>query len=216
MEKFLIIIFRTILLYAVIVVIFRLMGKREIGELSILDLVVFIMIGEMAVIAIEDHTDPLMNTLVPMVTLLLIQVAISFSSLKSRTFRELIDGKPIVLIKNGQVDELQMRKSRYNFDDLLMQLRTKDINYISDVEFAILETYGELSIVKKTKQDKKPTYTIPFIIDGVIQERELTDENKTKEWLIKELKNRGHTDIENISFCSYEKGQFFIDYTDEQ
>ena len=70
MEKFLIIIFRTILLYAVIVVIFRLMGKREIGELSILDLVVFIMIGEMAVIAIEDHTDPLMNTLVPMVTLL--------------------------------------------------------------------------------------------------------------------------------------------------
>ena len=109
-----------------------------------------------------------------------------------------------------------MRKSRYNFDDLLMQLRTKDINYISDVEFAILETSGELSIVKKTKQDKKPTYTIPFIIDGVIQERELTDENKTKEWLIKELKNRGHTDIENISFCSYEKGQFFIDYTDEQ
>lgn len=214
MEKFLIIILRTVLLYAVILVIFRLMGKREIGELSILDLVVFIMIGEMAVIAIEDHTDPLMNTLVPMVTLLLIQLAISFSSLKSRTFRELVDGKPTVLIKNGQVDENQMKKQRYNYDDLLMQLRMKDVNYISDVEFAILETSGQLSIVKKTKKDKTPTYSIPFIIDGVIQERELAEVNRTKEWLIKELSNRGHTDIQAISFCSYEKGQFFIDYID--
>ncbi len=94
MEKFVIIILRTLLMYGFILLIFRLMGKREIGELSVLDLVVFVMLGEMAVVAIEQHTDPIMNTLVPMAMLMLIQLGMAFMSLKSRRFRRLVDGTP--------------------------------------------------------------------------------------------------------------------------
>ncbi|MBS4176221.1 DUF421 domain-containing protein [Lederbergia citrea] len=214
MEKFIIIILRTILLYGVILVIFRMMGKREIGELSVLDLVVFIMIGEMAVVAIEQHTDPLFNTLVPMGVLLLIQIAVSYFSLKSRNFRRLIDGKPAVIIKNGKIDEHKMKKLRYNFDDLLMQLRTKDISNIADVEFAILETSGELSIFKKGNKKKEGSYTIPFILNGDVQQDHLEEAGKSETWLRKELETRGHNEIENISFCSFQDGKFFIDYID--
>ncbi|CAM3939171.1 DUF421 domain-containing protein [Lederbergia lenta] len=214
MEVYIIIILRTILLYGVILVIFRLMGKREIGELSVLDLVVFIMIGEMAVVAIEQHKDPLLHSLIPMAVLLIIQVSMAYGSLKSRKFRQLVDGKPSIIIKNGKIDEKLMKKLRYNFDDLLMQLRTKDVNNISDVEFAILETSGVLSVVKKDKS-KSGSYTLPLIIDGDIQLDHLEEAGKSEQWLLKELKARGHDSIENISFCSHQDGQFYIDYKDE-
>lgn len=215
MGEYIIIIFRTILLYGVILLIFRLMGKREIGELSILDLVVFIMIGEMAVVAIEQHNDPLLHSLVPMAILLLVQICMAYASLKSRKFRRLIDGKPCIIIKNGKIDENMMKKLRYNFDDLLMQMRIKDINNIADVEFAILETSGDLSIIKKGKQGKEGSYTIPLIIDGIILQDHLQETGKTEQWLRKELSIRGHEDIENISFCSHQDGKFFIDCKDE-
>lgn len=195
-------------------VIFRVMGKREIGELSVLDLVVFIMMGEMAVIAIEQHKDPLWDTIVPMLVLMLIQLGMAFSSLKSRKFRSLVDGEPSLIIKNGKIDEKVMKKLRYNFDDLLMQLRTKDISNIADVEFAILETSGELSVIKKDKKNKTASYTIPLILNGDIIQENLQQYQKDETWLIKELKQRGHHDIKKISFCSFQDGKFFIDYDD--
>ncbi len=215
MNDFWIIILRTIVLYGVILVIFRLMGKREIGELSVLDLVVFIMIGEMAVIAIEQHKDPIMHTIVPMTVLLLIQVGMAYVSLKSRKFRSLIDGKSSVIIEKGKINEKEMRKHRYNFDDLLMQLRQKDINNIADVEFAILETSGELSVFKKGNKKKAGSVTVPLVVDGEIQQDGLKESNKSEQWLRRELKSRGHKEIEKISFCSFQDGSFYIDYTDE-
>lgn len=123
MEDIFIITFRTIVLYFIILVIFRLMGKREIGELSILDLVVSIMIAEIAVLAIENVKDKLLHTIVPIVVLMIIQVSLAFISLKSQKIRQLLDGKPTIIIKQGKIDERAMRSQRYNFDDLLMQLR---------------------------------------------------------------------------------------------
>ena len=158
------------------------MGKREIGELSVLDLVVFIMLGEMAVVAIEEPKAPLVNTLVPMGVLLCIQITTSYASLKSRNFRRLIDGKPSIIIKNGEIDENIMRRHRYNFDDLLMQLRTKDIANISDIEFAILETSGDLSIVKKSDNKQAASYTIPLILYGEVQQDHLAEIQKSQEW----------------------------------
>ncbi|GIN71051.1 UPF0702 transmembrane protein YrbG [Bacillus sp. J14TS2] len=214
MENVFVIIGRVLILYAVIFIIFRLMGKREIGELSVLDLVVFIMMGEMAVIAIEQHEDPLAHTIIPMVTLMLIQLGLAVISLKSRKFRRLMDGKPTLIINKGKVDEKEMKKIRYNFDDLLMQLRQKDITNIGDVEFAILETSGELSVIKKDKKTKTGSYTIPLILNGKIQTEHLDEVNKDESWLRKELERRGHQDIEQISFCSFQDGKFFIDYDD--
>ncbi|MBD8003683.1 DUF421 domain-containing protein [Bacillus norwichensis] len=216
MNDFWIIIFRTILLYGVILVIFRLMGKREIGELSVLDLVVFIMIGEMAVIAIEQHKDPILHTIVPMAVLLLIQVGMAYVSLKNRKFRSLIDGKSSVIIDKGKINEKEMKKHRYNFDDLLMQLRQKDISNISDVEFAILETSGELSVFKKGNKKKAGSVTVPLVVDGEIQQDGLKESNKSEQWLRRELENRGHKEIENISFCSFQDGKFYVDYIDKQ
>ncbi|HEY4552728.1 MAG TPA: DUF421 domain-containing protein, partial [Bacillaceae bacterium] len=191
---------------------FRLMGKREIGELSVLDLVVFIMIGEMAVIAIESHDDPIIHSVVPIVLLLLIQVALAFFSLKSRNFRRLVDGKPTLIIKNGKIDEKMMKKHRYNFDDLLMQLRLKDVNDIDEVEFAILETSGQLSVIRKDSRKRGGSYTIPLILDGVIQQDHLQEIGKTESWLLDELKSRGHGHTKDISFCSYQNGKLFVDY----
>ncbi|KYC62578.1 DUF421 domain-containing protein [Bacillus coagulans] len=217
MENLLIIFFRTLLMYFAILIIFRLMGKREIGELSVLDLVVFIMIGEMAVVAIENHSEPVVNTLLPMVVLLGIQIALALFSLHSNRFRKLIDGKPSILISKGKIDEKEMRKQRYNFDDLLMQLRSKDIDNIADVEFAILETSGELSVVKKSKNKNKPaSYTEPLIVGGKIQQNNLKKSNKTEAWLRSELQKRGYGDISRISFCSYQDGKFYIDLDDVQ
>lgn len=210
---------RTIFFYLLILAIFRLMGKREIGELSILDLVVFIMIGEMAVVAIERPKNPLMHTVVPMVLLMLIQISLAMFSLKSKKFRDFVDGKPTIIINKGKIDESAMRKQRYNFDDLMTQLREKDIRSIADVEFAILESSGSLSVIKKLKDSKEETksgdITIPLIIDGAIEEENLQRINKTNLWLRQELKRRGYRNIKEISFCSYEDGKFFIDLEDE-
>ncbi|MED3624461.1 DUF421 domain-containing protein [Bacillus thermocopriae] len=216
-------VFRTILLYAVIVLIFRLMGKREIGELSILDLVVFIMIGELAVLAIERPKAHLIEAILPMFLLMLIQIIMSIASLKSKRFRDLVDGKPSIIINRGKVDEEAMRRQRYNFDDLLTQLREKDIRSISDVEFAILESTGSLSVIeKKNKNNNKSNsknqgdITIPLIMDGQVNEDHLKKINKTNLWLRQELKKRGYRDIKKISFCSYENGEFYIDLMDEE
>ncbi|WP_400242615.1 DUF421 domain-containing protein [Niallia sp. JL1B1071] len=212
MEQYLIILFRTILIYALIVLIFRLMGKREIGELSILDLVVFIMIAEIAVVAIEDYRDPILPTLFPMFILLSIQVLLAFLSLKSKKMRDFIEGEPTFIIKNGEIDETAMKSQRYNYDDLLIQLREKNIRNIADVEFAILETSGKLSVFEKEKN--KLSITIPLIMDGIIQESNLTKIGKTNLWLRQQLREKGYTNIKNISFCSYQDGEFYIDLMD--
>lgn len=220
MEEHFIIIFRTIFLYILILVIFRVMGKREIGELSILDLVVFIMIAEIAVIAIENTKEPLLYTILPMLLLMVIQITLAMISLKSKPFRDFVDGKPTIIINKGKIDELAMRKQRYNFDDLMSQLREKNVRSIAEVEFAILEASGKLSVMEKERDknhnEKSGDITIPLIIDGVINEDNLNRINKTNLWLRQELKNKGHRDIKKISFCSFENGKFFIDIIDDK
>jgi uncharacterized membrane protein YcaP (DUF421 family) len=220
MEQYLTIIFRTIFFYVLILLFFRVMGKREIGELSILDLVVFVMIGEMAIVSIDNPKRPLIETIIPMVFLVLIQIGLAMLSLKSKRFRDRVDGKPTIIINKGKIDEQAMRKQRYNFDDLLTQLREKDIRSIADVEFAILESSGSLSVIEKINnpngEPKEGDITIPLIIDGCIEEENLNRINKTNFWLRQELKKLGYRDVKKISFCSYENGKFFVDLIDEE
>lgn len=168
--ELLIMVARTVLLYVVVLIIFRVMGKREIGELSILDLVVFIMIAEMAVMAIENPKDPLLYSILPMLTLLIIQIGLAIWSLKSNRMRNFIDGKPSIIIENGKINEHEMKRQRYNFNDLLVQLRDKNIKNVADVEFAILESSGRLSVFEKDQQSgKKGNLNLPFIIDALFK-----------------------------------------------
>ncbi|WP_226680212.1 DUF421 domain-containing protein [Sutcliffiella horikoshii] len=220
MEEYVLIIARTIFLYFLILMIFRVMGKREIGELSVLDLVVFIMIAEMAVMAIENPKDPLIHSLLPMLLLMGIQIMLAFVSLKSQRFRDLIDGKPSVIINNGKIDEDAMKKQRYNFDDLLVQLREKNVKNVADVEFAILEPSGKLSVFEKKKEEdsadgEEDSMNLPLVMDGVIQEEHLKQIDKNNLWLRQQLRSLGYKDIHKISYCSYDHGVFFIDLIDE-
>ena len=214
------VILRTLFLYLLIVIIFRLMGKREVGELSLLDLVVFIMIGEMAVVAIEKPDKPLFIAILPMLLLLLIQLTLSILSLKSQKVRDALDGRPSLVIDQGQIDEEEMRKQRYNIDDLLTQLREKDIKNVADVEFAILETTGKLSVFEKDKYNQTDqAFNVPFplIKDGKIQEDQLKRIHKTNLWLRQELRKLGHKDIKNITYCSIDdNGELFVDIKDEK
>lgn len=219
MEDYLVILLRTIVFYILILIIFRLMGKREIGELSLLDLVVFIMIAEMAAVGVDNTEESIFRAIVPMVLLLVIQVGLALFSLKSKKFRDMVDGQPSIIINKGKIDETEMRRQRYNFDDLLLQMREKNIRNIADVEFAILETSGKLTVFEKEK-DKKDTesggITIPLIIDGDIQESNLAKINKTNLWLRQQLREKGYLNIKDISFCSYQNGDFFIDLIDKK
>ena len=113
----------------------------------------------------------------------------------------------------GQIDENAMSKQRYNFDDLLQQLREKDIRNIADVEFAILEPSGKLSVMKKEMNNKD--LTLPLIIDGEIQKDHLNRIHKTEEWLSDKLTEKGYKELKEISFCSYQDGKFFIDLIDK-
>lgn len=185
MDEILALTFRTIVLYFIIFILFRLMGKREIGELSILDLVVFIMMAEIAVLAIENLDDHLLHTIIPILVLTLIQVIFAYLSLKNQKIRRLLDGKPTIIIDRGKIDEHAMRTQRYNYDDLMTRLRDKNVERIGDVSYAILEPTGKLSVF--TKDGPNKMIELPLIVDGVVQKEELEKIGKDQEWLEQKL-----------------------------
>lgn len=144
---------RTVIIYFVVFLIMRFMGKREIGKLSVFDLVISVMIAEIAVIVIEDMERSMWSGILPMAVLLLIQVVSAFMTMKSRKLRLLFDGKPSVIIDKGKLNSDVMRKQRYNLDDLMLQLRENKISAVSDVEFAVLETSGKLSVIPRENSE---------------------------------------------------------------
>ncbi|WP_440971245.1 DUF421 domain-containing protein [Peribacillus frigoritolerans] len=212
MNIYLGIIFRTTVIYLVIWFLFRMMGKREVGELSVLDLVVSIMIGDIAVLSFEDLEKPFIRQTIPMFVLAFLQITLAFASLKSVKLRNLMDGKPKIIINQGKIDEKAMRKQRYNFDDLLTQLREQGIIDINEVQFAILETSGKLSVIKKSDEEGVENQVpFPLIVDGEIQEKNLDKIGKNHVWLLNQLKEHGETKVKEISICGYIDGQIYID-----
>lgn len=200
MEIYLEIIFRTILLYLLILVIFRLMGKREVGELSIMDLVVFVLIAECVAFGLEDMDKDLLPTIFPILLLFVIQYFNSLLSLKSKKVRDLIDGDPSLIVKNGIINEVEMRKQRYNLDDLFQQLREERVPSIKNIAYAYLEPSGKLSIFLK---DDDPLI-IPLIVDGDIIERHIKMIEKDEKWLLDTLNTKGYMNISEIFYCCYQ------------
>jgi uncharacterized membrane protein YcaP (DUF421 family) len=201
---------RTIFLYLLILVIFRVMGKREVGELSLMDLVIFVMIAEVASFAIDNPKRKLFESILPMILLLLIQLGTSYWSLKSKKIRDLIDGDPSVIIRDGEIIESEMRKIRYNLDDLFQQLREQQIGSIQDVAYAFLEPSGNLSVFKIGKDHP----VLPLIVDGDVQESHLVLIQKDKEWLLDELKKLHIDDPRTVFYCSYEKEKLYVQMRD--
>ena len=142
--KYLIVLFRSLFFYILVTIFYRVMGKREIGELSIMDFIVSIFIAEMIAISIENYNKSIFLSLLPILLLVVIQISISYISMKNNTIRHLIDGKPSVIISKGKVNFKEMKSLRYNLDDLLMQLRVNSIKSIEEVDYAVLESKRNL------------------------------------------------------------------------
>ena len=143
------------------------MGKREVGQLGIIDLIVSILIAELAAISIDNREESIFLSILPICLLVAIQFILSMISVSSNKFRNIVDGVPSVIISNGKINFKEMIKQRYNLDDLLTQLREQKIKTIEDVDFAILENNGTLSVF--TKYDKRVgEYPLALILDGKI------------------------------------------------
>ena len=203
---------RTIITYILVVIAVRIMGKRQVGQLEPSELVVTLMISDLATIPLSHVSIPLVHGIIPILTLIIAEATLSFLDLKSRRFRKLLSGTPVVIIKGGKVCEDEMEKLRFNFDDLMEMLRMQGSTDITDIEYGILETSGNLSVIlKKKPATEKENYNgVPFmfVCDGEVSDKALQLYGKNKEWLNKKLEN---TKTSDILFAGVnEDGKFYM------
>ncbi len=208
MELFTIMV-RTVIFYFLIVLAYRIMGKREIGQLGIIDLIVSILIAELVAISIENIKDPIFYTILPIVLLVGLELLLAFIAIKSRKFRNTFGGKPSLIIVNGKINYKEMVKQRYSMDDLLLELRQKGIKSIENVEYAFLEPNGKLSIFKYNIFKTKTNYPMPLIVDGQVQTKVLKYIKKSRIWLEKTLQAK-NLEIEDIFYCFYKGYKLYI------
>ena len=205
---YLLILLKTIFFYFVIFLFYRFMGKREVGELSIIDLIVSILIAELAAISIEKYDSSVFLMLLPAALLVILQILIAKISLKSGKVRSLLDGDASVIIDNGKVNFKEMIKQRYNLEDLLTQLRAKEVKSIEEVEYAILETSGKLSVFTKDANNSGP-YPLPLILDGKVQQMTLKKIRRKEKWL-NELLDSKKVKLDDVFYAFYKDNQLFI------
>lgn len=202
------IIFRTVLFYFLVVIAYKIMGKREVGELGVFDFIISMLISQLIAICIENYKDPIWFVIVPTLILVLFQILFSFLSLKSNKFRDILDGKESVIISNGKLNFSEMKKQKYNLNDLLLQLRDKGIRTIEEVDYAILETNGKLSVFQK-QDDNNNVFPLPLVLDGVIEENNLKFINKTRKWLNNELSKK-KINLDNIFYAFYKDDEIYV------
>ena len=203
------VLFRTLFFYFFVLIAYRIMGKREIGQLGVIDLIVSILIAELVAISIEETENPIYLTIIPIALLVILEVLFAYISIKSRRFRTLFDGKPSLIICNGKINYKEMVKQRYSLDDLLVSLRQQGIKDLDMVEYAFLEPNGELSVFKYNLFKLKSSYPMPLILDGSIQKGALKHIHKTEAWLKSELSNKNLT-YEDIFYAFYKNKKIYI------
>ena len=200
----------------------RLMGKKQIGELEPFELVIALMISELATFPMQDIRIPMLHAIIPIITLLFLQIATSFIELKSERARSILTGTPSILIKNGKIDIAELRHQRFNINDLLEELRLKGYFNISDIQYAILETSGELSILPKTGKESatkddlnlivpQESLPIPLIMDGNINYKNLKLVSKDETWLNKILKEKNISSAKDVFIGTMDsKNKFYF------
>lgn len=197
------IIIKTFILYFFIVLCYRIMGKKEVGQLSIIDLIVSILIAELAAMSIEEVERSILISIIPIALLVIIQVSLSLLTLKSDAFRKFIDGNPQVLINKGKVNFKKMQKMRYSLDDLISQLREQGIKNLEEVKYAILENNGKLSVFSDT------IYPMPIILDGVIDVDTVKNMHKDIDWVYGILK-KNNLQLNEVFYAFYTKDKTYI------
>ena len=211
---------RSIVLYIIILIVMRLMGKREIGQLQPFELVIAIMIADLASIPMTEVGIPIQNGIIPILGLLVMHLIISVINMKSIRTREIICGKPTMLVYRGKINEKALRRERFTINELEERLRGNNINSLGDVEYAILETSGGLSLIPQPSKRNtipedfgiEPEYEgIPYdlVIDGVIMTENLKIIGRDENWLKKEVSKFGINPKQALVVTLDGKGQIF-------
>ncbi len=193
---------RVTIIYLLVLIVMRLMGKREISQMQPFELVIAIMIADLASVPMSDTGIPITNGIIPILALLLFQLLISIINLKSINLRKIICGKPQILIYRGKIDEKALKKEKITVNELQERLRQKDVFSLSDVEYVILETNGEISVIQKPEKRNTipedfsitPEYEgIPYdlIVDGKIMYDNLKKIEQNEKWLNEQIRKFG-------------------------
>ncbi len=202
------ILLKTCIGYITLILLMRFMGKREIGQLNLFDLVILLTIVDLLVVGIEHFDENFFIWLAPITLLGIIQKLLAKLLLKVSFFRNIIDGKESIIVNNGKLILENMKKNNYNINDLFVQLRLKDIRNIDEVEYAILETNGELSVYKKGDSDG--SFPLPILTSGSIDKDVLIAIGKDKTWFINKLNEKGYTNYKKIKLVTYKNNDIVI------
>ena len=205
--KLVIILSKTFFFYVAITMLYRMMGKREIGQLKVVDLVVSMFIADIVAMGIENYDESIFFSICPVILLVILQVVTAKLSLKYVKVRNVVDGEPSVIINRGKINFKEMLKQRYNLDDLLVELRSKGIKSIEEVDYAILEISGRLSVFSKNNETEG--YPLPVILNGKVDEDVLIQIDKDEEWLNKTLKDEGYV-LDDIFYGFYKDDEIFL------
>ena len=213
---------RTIILYILIIAGIRLMGKRQVGELEPSELVLSLIIADLAAVPMQDFGIPLLTGVVPILALLSLTMILSVLTMKSIRFRALLCGRPSVVIRRGEIDQGEMRRNRLTVDELLEELRSQGYTDPQKVEYAILETNGQLSVLPRAAE-KPPTLGqlgleaqesgLPLVLisDGRLLERNLRTRGYDERWLDRQLEQRGLKSREEVFLMTVdEQGQIYL------
>ena len=187
---------RTIILYFFVLLIMRFMGKRQLGELQLSELVVAIMVSDLAAIPMQSPETPLLNGLIPILTLMICEIVLSFLTVKSKRLRHFLVGLPSHVVAEGRIVIRELARLRYNVDDLLTQLRINGYPDLSQVQDVFLEANGDLSVVPKSQDNGGATRAL--ISDGVLDRKMMEELNLTDHWLLTYLAGKGVTDISQV------------------
>ena len=201
---------RTVILYLALMVGLRLLGKRQIGELEPSELVLTLIISDLAAVPMQDFGIPLVNGLLPIVTLLCLSLLLSFLNLKSVRLRSLLCGRPTAIIREGKLLQKEMAKNRLTVDELLEQLRGQGISDLAAVKYAILETSGKVSVFPYAREapltpaaaglEVPDDVVLPILLinDGRLMERNLRAAGRDTKWLEAQLRSRGLTSAAQV------------------
>ncbi len=194
---------RTILIYIILIFMMRLSGKRQIGEMQLSELVTTFLLSELASIPLVDPATPFLHAIIPILTIISLEIILSFLTTKFALAKRILDDKPSIIIRRGVLCKKEMERVRLSMDDLLCELRLKEIASIKDVDYAILEPNGKISVFQR---DASPL-SHALVIDGVIQKEILTQTNKTEAWLRELLQEQSVTELGNVFlFCVADDG----------
>ncbi len=193
---------RTAIIYILFIFAIRLMGKRQVGEMQLSELITTFMLSELAINPIQDISIPIVYSIIPLIFLLTMEVIMSFASTKSSKFKKLFMGTPSIIIRNGVLNQRELSRLRISMSELLSELRLKNVSSIEDVDFALVEQNGQLSVfLKRDKQtptvgdlkEKEPSSGMAhaLIMDGAINESGLELTGKSEKWLNSEICRRG-------------------------